>query len=133
MSGYQRTTINKKNQNNIRLPLVSRNSIILPPMHIKSLMKQFVKALDINEKCFSCITRKLPALSKCKIRGKIRAGIFDGLQIRILLKDTSFLSSMNDLERPGCTSFVEVTKNFLGNYKSYNNYSEIVNERTSEK
>lgn len=33
---------------------------------------------------------------------------------------------MNDLERAAWTSFVEVTKNFLGNHKA-NNYLQIVN------
>ncbi|KAL4720265.1 hypothetical protein ACJJTC_003401 [Scirpophaga incertulas] len=57
---------------------------------------------------------------------KLKAGKFDGPQIRTLIKDADFISSMNDLERAAWTSFVEVTKHFLGNYKA-NNYLQIVN------
>lgn len=110
-------------QNVINPSLVPRDKIILPPLHIKlGLMKQFVKALDKNGQCFSYITRKFRSLSI----EKIKAGIFDGPQIRILINDTNFSSSMTSLELLAWNSFVEVTKNFLGNHKS-SNYSEIVN------
>lgn len=119
-----RETMEVGTQNIINPPLVSRDRILLPPLHIKlGLMKQFVKALDKNGQCFSYITQKFPGLSIEKIKG----GIFDGPQIRILIRDKDFLSSMNDLERLAWNSFVEVTKNFLGNHRS-SNYSEIVND-----
>lgn len=71
----------------------------------------------------SYITRKFPGLSL----EKIKAGVFDGPQIKILIKDSSFLNSMNDLQRSAWTSFVEVIKNFFGNHKS-SNYSKNVND-----
>ena len=50
--------------NVIREPLVGRDKIILPPLHIKlGLMKQFVKALDKDGSCFAYIGRKMPGLS----------------------------------------------------------------------
>ncbi|KAL4717298.1 hypothetical protein ACJJTC_017185 [Scirpophaga incertulas] len=117
-----RNTMEVGKQNVINPPLVLRDKIILSPLHIKlGLMKQFVKALYKNGQCFSYIS-KMTALSI----EKLKAGIFDGPQIRTLIKDTGFISSMIDLERAACTWFVEVTKNFLGNHKA-NNYLQIVN------
>ena len=68
-------------KNVINEPLVNRDRIILPPLHIKlGLMKQFVKALDKHGSCFNYIVQKFPGLSM----EKLKAGIFDGLQIRKL-------------------------------------------------
>ena len=64
--------------NVINEPLVDRDSILLPPLHIKlGLMKQFVKALDKNGDCFLNIRNKFPATSHEKVKG----GIFDGPQM----------------------------------------------------
>jgi hypothetical protein len=42
-------------------PLVARNTIILPPLHIKlGLMKQFVKAFNKDGSCVEHIAHKLP-------------------------------------------------------------------------
>ena len=65
---------------------------------------------------------KLPELSD----EKKKAGVFDGPQIRTLMKNKSFVLSMNDTEKNACNAFVKVTKEFLGNKKS-ENYIEIVN------
>lgn len=46
--------------------------------------------------------------------------------LRIFIKDTNFSSSITSLEQIVQNSFVEVTKDFLGNPKS-SNYSEFVN------
>lgn len=73
-------------RNVINEPLVSREKIILPPLHIKlGLMKQFVKVLDRNGQCFQFISQKFPELST----EKLKAGIFDGPRIRKLMKDTT--------------------------------------------
>jgi hypothetical protein len=58
---------------------------------------------------------------------KIKAGIFDGPQIRQLIKDSAFVNSMNEAERKAWTSFVAVVGNFLGKRKA-ENYVELVNE-----
>lgn len=110
-------------KNAIREPLVGRDKIILPPLHIKlGLMKQFVKALDQDGPCFEFIGRKMPGLST----EKLKAGIFDGPQIRQLVNDPGFVDSMSEGERRAWTSFVLVVRNFLGNHKAQN-YAELVN------
>ena len=108
--------------NVIAEPLVDRSRIILPPLHIKlGLMKQFVKALDKKGDCFLYICDAFPGLSN----EKLKAGIFDGPQIRKLINDDSFLDSMTPDELAAWTSFVKVVKNFLGNNKA-GNYVELV-------
>nr|CAI5835337.1 unnamed protein product [Callosobruchus analis] len=111
-------------KNVIKDALVEREKIILPPLHIKlGLMKQFVKALDKDGPCFKYIGVKMPQLST----EKLKAGIFDGPQIRQLIKDPAFKNSMNEVEGEACTSFVAVVEKFLGKHKS-ENYVEIVNK-----
>ena len=110
-------------KNVIAAQLVPRDKIIFPPLHVKlGLMKQFVKALDKDGDCFQYICKSFPGLSN----EKLKAGIFDGPQIRQLIKDVNFCSSMNEVESAAWSAFVEVVKNFLGNHKAYN-YEEIVN------
>lgn len=110
--------------NVINPPLVNRDSIILPPLHIKlGIMKQFVKALRKDGQCFAYLSKKFPGLS-CE---KLKAGIFDGPQIRQLIKDLDFIGSMNELEKSTWKSFVLVVQNFLGNQKSPN-YEQLVND-----
>jgi hypothetical protein len=117
----QELTVGSKNV--IRKPLVSREKILLPPLHIKlGLMKQFVKALDKTGACFKHITTVFPKVTS----EKLTAGIFDGPQIRQLVKDNSFVLTMASVEKAAWVSFVEVMENFLGNYKS-DNYEQIVN------
>lgn len=111
-------------QNIVQNSLVARDKIILPPLHIKlGIMKQFVKSLGKEGNCFSYICQKFPQLTM----EKIKAGIFDGPQIRQLTKDTKFRNSMNELELKAWTAFVSVMQNFLGNKKS-ENYIELVED-----
>ncbi|XP_073532722.1 uncharacterized protein [Phyllobates terribilis] len=115
-----RDTLTVGASNIVNEPLVDWEKIILPPLHIKlGLMKQFVKALDGN--CFMYICRSFPGLSS----EKLKAGIFDGPQIRKLIKDSNFPKEMNDMEAAAWCSFVLVVKNFLGNKKA-DNYEELV-------
>jgi len=51
--------------------------------------------------------------------------IFDGLQIRTMLKDEAFVATMNNDEKTAWLSFKKVVENFLGNHKS-DNYAELV-------
>ena len=70
----------------VKEPLIERNRIVFPPLHLKlGLMKQFVKALDKERECFQYICRFFPKLSS----EKVRAGIFDGSQIRKLTRDSN--------------------------------------------
>ena len=51
-------------KNIINEPLVSRDRIILPLLHIKlGLMEQFVKAVDKHSDCCNYIVKKFSALS----------------------------------------------------------------------
>ena len=64
--------------NVINEPLVSREKIIIPPLHIKlDLMKQFAKTLPVTEDGFNYICRAFSVLTI----EKLKAGIFDGPQI----------------------------------------------------
>ena len=52
-------------------------------------------------------------------------GIFDVPDIRTLVKDSNFITSMNELESRTWRSFAAVTKNFLGN-KRLDDYVSLV-------
>jgi hypothetical protein len=82
-------------QNEVNETLVARDRIILPPLHIKlGLIKQFVKALNKGGLCIEYIAHKLPGLTM----EKLKAGIFDGPQIRQLINGPHFITSMNEIE-----------------------------------
>lgn len=58
-------------------------------------MKQFVKALDTAGDCFKYLCEVFPGLTL----EKLKAGIFDGPQIRMLIKDRGFTQAMTDAEK----------------------------------
>ena len=91
-------------------PLVKRSKIVFPPLHIKlGVMKQFVKALNKEGSCFKYICGKFPGLTI----EKLKAGVFNGPQIRKLMNDHEFPSSMSKEEFYAWDAFVKVVKNFL--------------------
>ncbi|GFV39218.1 uncharacterized protein TNCV_2089581 [Trichonephila clavipes] len=77
-------------------------------------MKQFVKALDKSGECFNFLPRKFPGLSI----EKSKVGIFDGPQIRQLVKDSNCVQSITEVESKAWNSFVLVMSNFLGKKRS---------------
>ena len=79
-------------------------------------MKQFVKALDKDHDCFNYIAQIYPSLSM----EKLKAGIFDGLQIRKLMQDQMFTARMTVAERAAWWSYVSVIRKSLGNKKASN-------------
>ena len=97
---------------NVLAPLVvERFKIVFPPLHIKlGIIKQFVKALEEDCNCFKYICMKFPGLTI----EKLKAGIFDGPQIRKLINDANFCNFMNPAELSACTAFTNVVKFFLG-------------------
>ena len=120
----KRDTLKAGMPNVIHEPIVSRDKIIFPPLHIKlGLMKQFVKALHLDGECFQHILRTFPGLSS----EKIKAGVFDGPQIRTLVRDQNFVQAMNDKEKAAWLSFVDVMTNFLGNKKAGNHENLVGN------
>ncbi|KAL4702209.1 hypothetical protein ACJJTC_012341 [Scirpophaga incertulas] len=74
----------------------------------------FVKALPKDGPGFLFLKTKYPMLSEAKIK----EGIFIGPNIRKLVNDLAFLSSLRPIEKNAWLVFVDVTKNFLGNHKS---------------
>ena len=59
------------------------------------LIKQFVTALDKDGDCFNYIAKTFPGHSM----EKLKAGIFDGPQIRKLMQDQTFTARMAVAER----------------------------------
>ena len=119
-----RNTIKPGEKNIVNDPLVDRKKIIMPPLHIKlGLMKQFVKAIDRSGDCFGYICSIFPGLTY----EKKKARIFDGTQIRTLIRDQHFVATMNVVEARAWKAFSTVVHNFLGNKKA-DNYKEMVEE-----
>ena len=106
----------------LALPLVERFKIVFPPLHIKlGIMKQFVKALEKDSDCLKYICMKFPGLTI----EKLKAGIFDGPQIRKLMNGSDFCNFMNPAELNAWMAFRNVVKFFLGKTKAPN-YKELV-------
>ena len=58
-----------KERNVINEPLVDRDRILFPPLHIKlGLMKQFTKALDKDGDCFTYLCNAFPGLTMEKLK-----------------------------------------------------------------
>ena len=92
------------------------SKIILPPFLIKiGLMNNFTKALDIGGKAILFLKSKFPY----KIEAKLKAWIFDGQQIRELIRDRSFEIIMAPDQRDAWNAFKYIVENFLGNQRSH--------------
>jgi len=113
--------------NVIHESLVDIERILLPPLHIKlGLMKQFVKALNKDGKCFKYIQSEFQQLTDAKIK----EGIFVGPDIRKLMKDDDFVKTMTAKEKNAWLSFKKVVQNFLGNNRDPN-YKTLVSTMLS--
>ena len=111
-------------KNVLHEPLVSREKVILPPLHIKlGLMKNFVKALDKTSSAFAYLRSMFPQISDAKIK----EGIFVGPQIRKVIADRRFEELLNGKDLHAWVAFKSVVANFLGNHKSAD-YKEIVQQ-----
>jgi len=53
--------------------------------------------------------------------------VFDGPQIRQLIKDENFIETMTELQKNAWMAFKDLIKNFLGNTRAQN-YTEIVQQ-----
>ena len=108
--------------NVIRQPLVLREKILLPTLHIKlGLAKQFVKALKSDSEAFKYVQAMFPKLSQAKMKD----GIFTGPQIRQMLDSKELEGKMTALERDAWQSFRSVVHGFLGGNKA-DNYEDLV-------
>lgn len=96
-------------------PLVQKENIIIPPLHIKlGLMKNFVKALNREGQAFQYLKKKFTKMTDAKLK----EGIFIGPQIKELMNDKTFESTLNSKEKQAWTSMIKVFQNFLGKKKS---------------
>lgn len=77
-------------------------------------MKQLVKALDLNGDFFHHIYSNLQILSDEKTK-------INGPQIKTLLRNAHFVTTMIAVEDGAWNAFFDVVKNFLGNRKADNN------------
>ena len=84
-------------------------------------MKQLAKAVDKDGSCFNYIVHKFPGLSM----ENLKAGIFDGPQIRRLIQNQVFTSYMTAVESAALCSYVSVVRELLGNTKA-SNYQHLV-------
>ena len=102
---------------NVKHPaLIDAQRVHLSPLHIKlGLMKNFVKGMDHESSGFRYLKDKLRGILT---DAKLEVGVFTGPQIRGIIRDSSFPSSLNEMELSAWTSFVEVVRNFLGNHKA---------------
>ncbi len=87
-------------------------------------MKEFVKLLYHNGDCLNHIYYFFPSLSD----EKKKAGVFNGPQIRTLLRDAHFVTTINVIDVRAWTAFCDVIINFLGNKKA-GIYEEIAKEQ----
>ncbi|GBL96669.1 hypothetical protein AVEN_207826-1 [Araneus ventricosus] len=86
-------------------------------------MKQFVKALPKEGECFTYLCDQFPGLSEAKLK----EGVFEGPDIRKMMKDEHFETKMETNERKAWEYFKLVITSFLGNKKDPN-YKSIVEE-----
>ncbi|GBN16426.1 hypothetical protein AVEN_126509-1 [Araneus ventricosus] len=111
----RRQTFIPGQKNVVHDPLVPKENIYFPPLHIKlGFIKQFEKATDKTGDGFNFLKTKFPRLSEAKIK----EGIFVGPQIRQLFKDATFMKHLNRKEKRAWIAFKNVCMNFLGNKKS---------------
>ena len=123
-TGLERKTQQIGGEYTINETLLARGKTIFPPLLIElGLLKQYVKALDKEENCFRHLCSAFPGLSE----EKLKAGIFDELQIQNTIRDKGFSTSMTNTEKKAWLAFVDVVSNLLGNRKT-KNFMKSVNE-----
>lgn len=109
-----RKSLKPGEKNILRKNLVDPKNVLLPPLHIKlGLMKQFVKALPKDGPCFKYLCQKFPHLSEAKLK----EGVFTGPDIRKMMFDVNFESTMTSNEKEAWISFKQVVTKFMGNEK----------------
>lgn len=81
--------------NILRKNLVDQKNVLLPPLHIKlGLMKQFVKALPKDGRCFKYLYQKFPHLSEAKLKEGV-LGLYSSLIGRMESRVTLFIRNLN--------------------------------------
>ena len=80
-----------------------------------------MKAIKKDEPGFFYLKKILPGLSEAKLN----EGVHNGPQIRDILKDCHFKSTMNQKEKIACDAFEAVSTGFSGNAKD-SEYKKII-------
>ena len=88
-------------------PLLSRNRIILPPNQVR-IDETIRESFRLKRSLFCLSKRSLSWLSS----EKLKAGIFDGPQIRKLIKDRTFSLDMTKVQQDAWNPYVLVVKEF---------------------
>ncbi|KAJ8685103.1 hypothetical protein QAD02_020896 [Eretmocerus hayati] len=105
-------------QKNVQaIPLVDRDKIVSPPLHIKlGIVKNFIKAMNITGAGVLFLREKFPRLSEAKLKERVLVGP----DIRKLMLDPGFDAVLNEVELKNWKSVKNVINNYLGNWKSEN-------------
>lgn len=84
-------------QQNVKLePIVDPEFVLMPPLHIKlGLMKQFVRALDVNSETFKFLKQFFPKLSEAKVK----AGVFVGPQFKQNFDSEEFSKLLTSVQK----------------------------------
>jgi hypothetical protein len=117
--------INRK-YNVVRAPLVPPAKILMPPLHIKiGLTTQlFKKIYQQNTEVIKVLKTMFPNLSDAKLK----AGVYDGPQIREMFKKEVLLKQkMSRDEIHAFTCLQNVCEKFLGNQRA-RNYRQLVKD-----
>jgi hypothetical protein len=103
--------------------MVDAQNVQLPPLHIKlGLMKQFVKALQTVGNCFKYLCSEVPNISEANLK----QWIFVGPDIRHLISDEIFVTTMVIVERKAEIALKDVISKFWANYRDQN-YRNVLN------
>lgn len=113
--------------NCINPPLVPRDKILLPPLHIKiGLVTQLFKTLLKHTEKGPAIKAKLnEILNERPSDDKIMAAVFNGPQIDKIFADTALPGIMADDQAKAFKCLKEVCSNFLGSIRPLN-YKHII-------
>ena len=87
------------------------------------LFQQFIKSFQKNHKIIIYLKNKF------KLTDKASNGILTGPQIKQLINDKdNFMKNFNNLrQKSAFLNFIELTNNFLGNYRA-DNYEKLINK-----
>ena len=101
----------------VNIPLIPREKILLPPPHIKlGLIKQYVKAMELDSDAFHHMVSMFPKLSDAKLN----AGTFVGPHIGRMPALSDLEEKMTYVEKKAWTLFCHTVHGFLGNQRSEN-------------
>ena len=98
-------------------PLVPKEKVLLPPLHIKlGVFGQFLKALKLEEdtSIMKYLQKKFTSLSEAKTK----ESVFVGPQIRKLVVNDELSEMLTDVQLAAWNSFKEICSGFLGKHRA---------------